>query len=107
MPKRKYRQKKGLIKNIAEKRIENLYKRADETMSTNYPLAQMYAKLARNIALRLRINIPLTYKKRICSHCKQFLKPSINCRVRIRSRPSPHVSVFCQNCRKFMRKHLK
>ena len=104
---RRFRQKEEKVKKIASQRIENLYQLADEIMSKDYALAQKYAKLARNIALRLKIKIPLKYKKRTCIHCKHFLKAPINCRVRIRSRPKPHITVFCHNCRRFMRKYLK
>jgi len=105
--KKKYPQRKAYIKEIAGRRIENLYQLADEQMNSDPVLAQKYATLARNIALRMNVKIPERYSKRICIHCKQLLRPGINCRVRIRSKPTPHVAIFCKNCRKFMRKNLK
>ncbi|MHC1592020.1 MAG: ribonuclease P protein component 4 [Candidatus Helarchaeales archaeon] len=107
MVRNKFKRRKTIIKEIGEKRIKYLYELADRTIGTNLALAQDYARLARRIALRLDLKIPKIYSMRTCNHCKSFLKPGINCRVRTRSKPYPHLTVFCYHCRRFMRKPLK
>lgn len=108
----KMRRNKNLIRNIAKARMFYLFERADSIFPQDYPdnkdLANRYVYLARRYAQRARLKIPPEWKKRICHHCKQFLYPGLNCRVRMQSRKgkASHVSITCLDCNHITRYYI-
>lgn len=90
-------------KAIARERIELLFEYAKKTFSKNPALAKRYVTLARKIGMRYKIRIPVEYRRLVCRHCKSFILPSVNCRVRIRHRRAPHVAITCLECGGIMR----
>jgi len=66
----------------------------------NPSLAQRYVDIARKVAMAARIRLPKEYRRMVCRHCKSFILPGVNCRVRIKQRREPHVVVTCLNCGK-------
>lgn len=86
--------------NIAKERITQLFELADKVFSKNKKLANRYVQLARKIAMKVRVRIPGPYKRRYCKHCYCYLRPSVNCRVRVDHKV---VSYYCFNCGKYMR----
>lgn len=95
------------LKQTALHRIHNLFRLARETIHEDPDLAQRYVEVARRIAMRARVRVPKKYRRLICKHCKSFIFPGVNCRVRIRSRREPHVVVTCLNCGAHTRLPLK
>jgi ribonuclease P protein subunit RPR2 len=92
-------------KVIAKKRIENLFLNAEKkALEQDFTLADRYVKLARKISMRNLVSIPRQYKKKYCKHCYSYLKPSINCRIRIHRNK---IIIFCENCQKYTRIPLK
>ena len=95
------------VKEIARQRIQTLFRLAVETVNEAPDLAQRYVEIARRIAMRSRLRIPKEYRRMICRHCKRFIFPGVNCRVRVQPKREPHVVITCLNCGKHMRIPLK
>ena len=91
---------KSVQKEIALKRIGQLFQEADRRFSKEKDLADRYMALARKIAMKAKVHIPSDLKRRMCKHCYQYLRPGVNCRVR--KRPGK-VVISCLECKKFMR----
>jgi len=96
-----------VTKQIALQRIQNLFRLAKEVVHEDPRLAQRYVKIARKIAMGTKLRLPREYRRLVCRHCKSFILPGVNCRVRIQSRREPHVVVTCLNCSKHFRVPLK
>jgi len=94
-------------RRIAMQRIQTLFDLANKTFSENHALAQRYVDIARRIAMGARIRLPKEYRRQVCRHCKSFILPGVNCRVRIQQRREPHIVITCQNCGKTMRLPLQ
>ena len=94
-------------KQIALQRIHTLFRLARETIHEDPELAQRYVEIARKIAMRTRLRLPKEYRRMICKHCKSFILPGVNCRVRIQPKREPHMVVTCLNCGKHMRIPLR
>jgi ribonuclease P protein subunit RPR2 len=94
-------------KRIAMQRIQTLFRLAKETFNENPPLAQRYVDLARKIAMAAKVRLPRKYKRQVCRHCKSFILPGVNCRVRVKQRREPHVVITCLNCGKQTRLPMK
>jgi ribonuclease P protein subunit RPR2 len=90
-------------KQIAMERVHILFRLAKEAIHEEPRLAQNYVQIARRIAMRTRLRLPVEYRRLICRHCKSFIYPGANCRVRIKQRREPHVVITCLNCGKHMR----
>jgi ribonuclease P protein subunit RPR2 len=94
-------------KQIAKQRIQTLFQLAKETFYEDPALAQRYVNIARKIAMAARIRLPKKYKRQLCKHCKSFILPGVNCRVRIKQQREPHVVITCLNCGKQTKIPLK
>ncbi len=95
--------KKEISKRIAKNRINILLKNADRVFLDNKELAQRYVDIVRKLSRKYRVSIPYEYKFRICNHCKSFLWPGINCRVRLRKDNNLKITVTCFECNKQIR----
>jgi len=94
-------------KRLAMQRIQTLFRLAKETFSENPSLAQRYVDTARKIAMAAKVRLPRKYKRQVCKHCKSFILPGVNCRVRIKQQREPHVVITCLNCGKQTRLPVK
>ena len=90
-------------RNIARQRVQTLFSLAEETLVQDPVLAQHYANMARRIAMAAKIHVPTRYRRQICRHCKSFILPGVNSRVRVKQLREPHVVITCLNCGKQMR----
>lgn len=101
---RKTRRKKNQILSQEDIRdqIISLLEQADEVMKTDSELAQKLANQARKIQMKTRVKFPPEWKKRFCKHCKSFLFPGKNCRVRLSS-SNKVIAILCFNCNKYSR----
>ena len=91
-------------KEIALQRIKILFQQAEEMFPKNKVLANCYVTLARKIAMKVRMSIPLEFKRRFCKHCYSYLKVSANARIRTRG---GKVIISCLECKKFSRIPIK
>ncbi|MBU0470546.1 MAG: ribonuclease P [Nanoarchaeota archaeon] len=87
-------------KEIALQRIKTLFEEAENNFSKNKALSNRYVALARKIAMKVKIRIPLDLKRRFCKHCYKYLMPGVNSRVRTRE---GKVIISCFECKKFTR----
>lgn len=85
-------------REIASQRIRRLLSSADEIYKEDKDLAIAYGELARRIAMRVRIRIPMEWKWRFCKHCKKLLYPGVNMYVRTRPKRMPHLVLRCGEC---------
>ena len=105
---KKKRNNKAIIKKIADTRMNYLFHKAHDIFPSDKDLANRYNYLARRYAQRAKIQIPKTWKKRICHNCKGFLYPGINSRTRINSKgKGSHVSTTCLDCNHTTRYFIK
>ena len=98
--KRKYSKKPRKQKELVLERISILFKEAKTAFKKDPKLANRYVKLARELAMKYKVRIPPTLKRRFCKHCYSYLVPSVNLRVRTRNNK---VVYYCLNCKKYMR----
>jgi ribonuclease P protein subunit RPR2 len=88
------------IRSIARQRVQALFSLAEETLDKEPALAQQYVDTARRIAMAAKIRLPRQYRRQICRHCKRFIMPGVNCRVRIKQLREPHIVTTCLVCGK-------
>jgi ribonuclease P protein subunit RPR2 len=95
-----YSKKPNKLKEIAEKRITELFRQADLRFDRYPAFSDRYVQLARKISMKYKIKLPKEFKRRICKHCLKYLVPGNNCRVRL----TEHKVVYtCLNCNNYMR----
>jgi len=94
-------------RQIALQRIHTLFGLAKEKIRDEPELAQRYVRIARKIAMRTRLRLPTEYRRLVCRHCKSFIYPNVNCRVRVQQRREPHMVITCLICSKVTRIPLK
>ena len=94
-------------RQIALQRIRTLFELAKKNIREEPELAQRYAQIARKIAMRTRVKLPTEYRRLICRHCKSFIYPGVNCRVRSQQKREPHMTITCLACGKTMRIPLR
>jgi len=94
-------------KEIALSRIQTLFQLAQEAVHERPDLAQRYVEIAGKIAMRMRLHLPKEYRLLVCRHCKRFILPGANSRVRIQPRREAHMVITCLSCGKHTRIPLK
>ncbi|MCW4002158.1 MAG: ribonuclease P [Candidatus Bathyarchaeota archaeon] len=94
-------------KQTALQRIHTLFRLAREVFREDPELANRYVKIARKIAMGTKLRLPREYRRLVCKHCKSFILPGVNCRVRIQSRREPHLVMTCLNCGRHSRMPLE
>lgn len=98
--KRRHAKKPSEHTDIAKERIGVLFSQAELAFRKDRALSDRYVYLARRISMRYKVKIPPALKRRFCRHCYRYLKPGVNCRVRL---AKGRVIYYCLSCRKFMR----
>lgn len=84
-------------KKIAEERIRKLFEQAEQKFEEERELSDRYIELARKISMSEQVSIPQELKKSFCSECKSFLRPGVNCQIRINSKKET-VNYQCKEC---------
>ncbi|MEM0217155.1 MAG: hypothetical protein QXM73_00155 [Candidatus Nezhaarchaeales archaeon] len=95
------------VRIIAIERIKRLFEMADYMFHINSELSHRYVELARRIAMRCKVRIPRELRRRFCHRCYKFLRPGVNCRVRLVRRREPHIAITCLECGNVMRLNLE
>ena len=98
--KKKPRSKPPQFKRIAQERIKILFAEADKQFKTQQTLADRYVYIARRLAMKYKVPIPLYLKRRFCKTCKKYLTPGYNVQVRLRNKT---VLYYCKSCKHYMR----
>jgi len=81
-------------------RIEALFNEAQDVFRKNKDLANRYVILARKLAMKHRLKIPMKYKRMYCRHCYSFMMPGANARVRNTKKT---ITYYCEECKRYMR----
>jgi len=81
--------------NIAEERINILFSRADDELTQHPERSHRYVEMARNIAKKYNLKMPVKWNRRFCHSCHQFMKPGFNCRIRL---INSSVVIKCLDC---------
>ncbi|HJX06047.1 MAG TPA: ribonuclease P protein component 4 [Candidatus Nanoarchaeia archaeon] len=100
MVKRKHRQKPARERRVALERIEHLFQEAEKAFKDSPKLSNRYVQLARKIGMKYKVKLSSALKKRFCKNCYSYLKPGVNCRVRLGGKK---VVYYCFNCKGLMR----
>ena len=99
--------KQSSIKQIAKQRIEILFEQAKLVVKANHKFAAEYIGSARRIAMAAKIRLPIEFRRETCKDCNVLFVHGVNCRVRVKQKREPHVTVTCLNCGKQTRYMLK
>jgi ribonuclease P protein subunit RPR2 len=90
------RKKPETWKKIAEERIKILFEEAEREFSKHPERSKRYVELARKIGMRYNIKLK-AYRKKFCRKCNAYLKPGVNCRIRLRDNKKAIVQT-CLEC---------
>lgn len=82
------------------KDIEDMFKEAETILKKNKSKANDLVRKARNLAMKSRLKMPSRLQKNFCKHCYSFLKPGINCRIRLQR---GKLIYYCLECKRYMR----
>jgi RNase P subunit RPR2 len=100
MPKKFIVKKSKETKLLVMSRIKELFRQAELVFSKDKKLADEYIKLARTLGMKYKVKIPKELQRKFCKHCYAYLRPGVNCRVRIQN----HKIIYsCLECKKFIR----
>ena len=75
-----------------------LFEQAGTVRKTSPELSSRYVATARKIAMAAKIRLPVKYKRQICKNCNSLLVAGDNCRVRVRQKREPHLTITCLSC---------
>ena len=97
---KKYFKKPENLQIIARERINILFHQAKAMFKKDPKLSDRYVHLARKIAMKYKVKIPVQLKRQFCKECHKYLVPGSN--LRIRSHKGRTI-YYCLQCKKFMR----
>jgi len=98
--KRERKDKPSQQRDIAAKRINELFILAGQEFSREPKLADRYVALAIKISQKYKTPIPSVFKRRFCRKCHSYLVPGKNLRVRFQK---SHMVYCCLSCKEIMR----
>jgi ribonuclease P protein subunit RPR2 len=96
--------RKQVAREIAKERIYLLIANALREVKDDGELANNQARLAKKIAMRLRLRLPYEIRQLYCKECKQFICPGISARVRTGRSKTKAIRVTCLKCGHIYRK---
>jgi len=71
------------MRRIARERMNILLREAERNFPEHKERSNRYVELARKIGIKYKVRIPKKYKRRICKHCHSYIKPGVNCTIRL------------------------
>lgn len=89
-------------RKIAEERIEILFKQAEKEFPEHKERSNRYVELARRIGKKYRVRIPKELKRKFCKHCYSYIKPGVNCKVKMDNKKKCMIYT-CEECGKKFR----
>lgn len=101
---RKFHKKPAKQLKIAKARIVFLFRLAKEHFKQDSSLSDKYVKMARRIAMKYKIRLPSSLKKRLCKNCHRYLVPGANARVRLHKH---RLIYYCMACKHHTRLPIK
>lgn len=100
----KYKVMKEKLKNKAKNDILEFMNLAKDSFKSDKKKSNMYVRKARRLAMKHRIKLPVSIKRRICKNCYSYIVPGVNCRVRTRE---GKLIYYCLECKRYMRMPLR
>ncbi|MGN6348393.1 MAG: RNase P subunit [Candidatus Nitrosocosmicus sp.] len=91
-------------KSIALKKAITLI---DAALYSQSIFADDYIKTAKKIISKYKIKIPFEYRILFCKHCKKFIIPGKNARIRIGRSTIKALRITCNRCGYTYRKIIK
>ena len=98
--------KKSTARDVAKERIRLLIDHALREALYDDILANKQAKLAKKIAMRMRLRLPYEIRQLYCKRCKEFILPGISSRIRTGRSRLKAVRITCLKCGHIYRKVL-
>ncbi len=95
----KYRKREEKTQSLAQSRIVQLFGQAHLTAKKHSELADRYVKLAWNIKLKTKTQIPSPYNRQFCRKCLSYWG---NGKVRVRTQ-GKHIVYTCLVCKEIRR----
>jgi len=95
---------KSQLKDLALKRVKDLFSEAEIIFPKNKELANRYIQIARKTAMKVNLKLPKNLKRKFCKHCYSYLVPGKTSRIRIHK---SRVTIYCLTCKKYMRFMIK
>ena len=83
---------------IAKERVEILFGLAEKEFAQHPELSARYVEIARNIAKRFNIHIPVNLRRKFCKRCGSYLVPGKNLTVRLVSKEKAVIRI-CNACK--------
>lgn len=83
------------IFDIANERIDILFKQAEKEFSQHPERSNRYVELALKISTKYNVRIPQEWNRRYCKNCHKFLYPGHNCTIRL---VNSEVNIKCAEC---------
>ncbi|MBU4300200.1 MAG: ribonuclease P protein component 4 [Nanoarchaeota archaeon] len=80
------RRKPSELIEIANERIDILFSRAQLEFALHPELSNRYVEIARDIAKKFNIHIPIELRRKFCKNCGSYLVPGNNLTVRLLSK---------------------
>ena len=88
------------FQRIARERIIILFNQAKAMFRNDPKLSDRYVHLARKIAMKYKVRIPMQLKRQFCKECHKYWVPGSNLRVRSHKGRTIY---YCLSCKGFMR----
>jgi ribonuclease P protein subunit RPR2 len=98
--------KKSTARDVAKERIRLLIDHALREALHDDILANKQAKIAKKIAMRMRLRLPYEIRQLYCKRCKEFILPGISSRIRTGRSRLKAVRITCLKCGHIYRKVL-
>ncbi len=98
--------KKSTAREIAKGRVRLLIVHASQEALYDDVLANYQAKLAKKIAMRMRLRLPYEIRQLYCKKCKEFILPGISSRIRTGRSRLKAIRITCLKCGHIYRKVL-
>jgi len=92
------RRKPSELVDIANERIAILFSRAEIEFKEHPELSNRYVEIARDIAKKFNIHIPVELRRKFCKKCGSYLVPGNNLTVRLLSKEKK-VLRTCEVCK--------
>lgn len=90
-------------KEIAERRIEKLFKLAEEELRKgNLDRTKRYIGLARKIGTKCQYTLPKELKRKFCKKCNMLLIPGVSCKTKL-NKKTQTIDIKCFNCNNIRR----
>jgi ribonuclease P protein subunit RPR2 len=98
--------RKHVAKEIAKERISLLIDNVLHEAKCDDDLANNQARLAKKIAMRMRLRLPYEIRQLYCKGCKQLILPGKTSRIRTGRSKLKAIRITCLKCGHIYRKVL-